>query len=532
METMNHDRVYMCTLEAYKQAYDNLPETHGGILKRMHNFDASRPCPPLTDVPKSRKGAMDFGLAVAGHRLNQVFDIQRSYDETFGDVSRLAAIVENLLWVYFRKTEWPEPQRWQRGGAAFPESTKYYYKNSHSVAARQKAIRDAEAQRVAAQKRRAKEEEQLAILGQVALQERGFSSGEIARFTLEEIRAAGMGKFNDQMERQQTVKKSQGASKASDAVQMEFLEFLKSDRYRESYTMVQPEHPAVKKTSGLGFAPSQTTLIRKKFYLHTLRDFSELLSRVGQRCGIEVDFAPGPQFVCFTQNRFYDFGKLPLEGGKRSSNKSGKLYAYTLADGPFGLLLGVDRPSGFNKTFEKKFAGFTNPNPNFPAAGAKRVNSTAHLLYELGSESLTATFTTQKGYRVSVQVDKGRPANSVDAIVLELFPAPCVSRPAQVRTAPVTRPQSVDLDSEMQRLSLAKEVKRQEAKLEAMKREQALCALVKKEKKEQAKKEQAKKEQAKPSDGIVEQLEKLLQMKNNGMLSQAQFESAKARLLA
>lgn len=527
MET-SQTGAYMCTLEEYKNAYDNLPETHGGILKRLCNFDASRPCPPLTDVPKSRKGAMDFGLAVAGHRLNQVFDIKRSYVETSGDVSRLGAIVENLLWVYFRKTEWPEPQRWQRGGAAFPESTKYYYLNSHSVAARQKALRDAEVQRVAAQKRREKEEEQLAILGRVALKERGFSPVEIAGFTLEEIRAAGMGKFNDRMQRQQTAKKSQGASKASDAVQMEFLEFLQSARYRESYTKVQPEHPVVKKTSGLGFAPSQTTSNPKKFYLHSLRDFSALLSRVGQRCGIEVDFTSGPQFVCFTQNRFNDFGKMPLEGGKRSMNKSGKLYAYTLADSPFGLQLGVDRPSGFSKTFEKKFACFTNPNPHFPAAGAKRVNSTAHLLYELGSESLTATFTTQKGHRVSVQVDKARPANSVDAIVLDLFPAPHVPRPEPVRTAFTPRAPSVDIDAEMQRLSLEKEVKRQEAKLAAMKREQAQSGIVKKKEKKEA----VRKAPVPPSDGIVGQLEKLLQMKTNGMLSSEQFESAKARLLS
>ena len=517
---------YMCTLEEYSNAFANLSKTHGGILKRLHRFDPSVPCPPLTDVPKSRKGAMDFGLAVAGYRLNKVFDIQRSYDDTLGNVSRLAAIVENLLWVYFRKTEWPEPQRWQRNGAAFPDSTKYYYKNSHLAASRQRAIQDAEALRVAGEKRRAKEEAQLAILGQAALEERGFSSAEIARFTLEEIRAAGMGKFNDRMQRQQTAKKSKGASNASDAVQMEFLEFLNSERYRLSYTTSQPEHPAVRKTSLLGFSHYTSLQRSKKFYLHSLRQFSDLLSRVGSRCGIHVDFTPGHQFVCFTQNKFNDFGKMPLEGSKRSSNKSGQLYAYTLADGPFGLQLGVDRPSGYSKTFEKKFACFTNPNPDFPAAGAKRVNSVGHLLYELGSESLTAHFTTQKGCCVSVQVDKGRPANSVDAIVLELFPVPTASRPAPVRTTFVPKSPSVDLDAEMQRLSLEKEVKRQEAKLAGMKREQVRCDLAKKQ---QA---QAKKDPVKPSDGIVGQLEKLLQMKTNGMLSSDQFESAKARLLA
>ena len=516
METTNKVHTHKCTLAEYRNAYNCLPDRCGGIMKRLHKFDASRPCPPLTDVPKSRKKAMDFGLAVAGHRLNQVFDINRSYEETSGDVDRLEAIVKNLLWVYFRKTEWPEPQRWQSAGAAFPESTKYYYKNSHSISSRQRDIRIANEQKEAAEKRRKKEEEQHAILGRVVLKERGYSSADIERFSLEEIRAAGLGKFNDRMHHQQTTKKSQCATKASSAVQMEFLTFLQSDRYKESYLKCQPEHSAVLKTSGLTFCTPSPSLNQRKYYLRTSRDFSELLSRVGSRCNISVDFTPGPQFVCFAQNRFNDFGKMPLEGGNRVMHKSGKLYAYTLTDGPFGCLhLGVDPPSRYSKTFEKKFACFTNPNPDFPAAGAKRINSTAHLLYQLSTESLTAIFSTIERRMVEVQVDQNRPANSVEAIVTGLFPTTQVPQPGSAKTASVQRSPTADLKAEIDRLSLDQEVKKQEAKLAAMKIEQAM------------------KEQAKPvSDGIVDRLEKLILMKNNGMLSQVQFDTAKTRLLA
>ena len=516
MQTTNIAHTHKCTLDDYKNAYNCLPDTCGGILKRLHKFDASQPCPPLTDVPKSRKKAMDFGLSVAGHRLNQVFDINRSYEETSGDVVRLEAIVKNLLWVYFRKTEWPEPQRWQSRGSAFPESTKYYYTNSHAIATRLNCIRIANEQKEAAEKRRKKEEEQHEILGRVALQERGYSLVDIERFSLEEIRSAGLGKFNARMHRQQTTKKSQGATKASSAVQMEFLTFLQSERYKESYLKSQPEHSGVIRTSGLTFPTPSLSLNQRKYYLRTSRDFSKLLSLVGGRCNISVDFTPGPQFVCFAQNRFNDFGKMPLEGGNRVMHKSGKLYAYTLTDGPLGCLhLGVDPPAFYSKTFEKKFACFTNPNPDFPAAGATRVKSSAHLLYQLSTESLTATFRTYDRRMVEVQVDPNRPANSVDGIVTELFPTTRLSNPGPAKTVPVQRSTTVDLKAEMNRLSLDQEVKKQEAKLAAMKREQA------------------KKEQAKPvSDGIVDQLEKLVLMKNNGMLSQAQFDTAKARLLA
>ena len=515
----------------YSRAFQNIPRDCGFPLTYLHSKDDGE-VEPQENFVDWRIEAMKM----AGWTLNKKFDVERSYKETHGQIDRLHDIVGKMFWAIYR-TEW-KPDTPKDGSKPWYDSfrdsdtIKGRYKGDKARTASRKAVEERRMQIEAQRKRDAREQDQYISLAVKKLQGEGKSQWYIDDMSEQDLRAIGIPLFNQRMNRQKEQKREKDPERESLATQAEFMTFRGSPEFKAGWETKQNEWCGVVKVPerlrkysysnaprAFGHIPHVTNRV-------TTSTMSHVLSKIADQFQVSVSFTPGRKpgdaRVIFVQNRFNQFGALPIDGNERADRKEGILHCFTPFNDKHGFSVGLTPSQMWRKVLPERFAGYTK----HPTLGLPRALNDGHLEYGNNTD-LVFYITAMDGRTIKYEVitnNYSLSGCSAEGLVLELR-APKLVQPKYSIPQPLPKPsvQSA-LEQEKQKIKNKKEQKVAEAKVASLNKEaeKIKAGLVKKKPSEAA---------PVSTGDMVSQLKDLKELLDVGALSQEEFDAAKKKIL-
>ena len=494
------------TFGQYCDEFNKIPQTCTGPLTFIHSKNIGK-VEQQDNFVNWRVEAMK----IAGWTLKQKFDLKRSYLETHGRVDRLHEIVGKIFWAIYRSELKPDTPSdlskpiFNHYGDA--DTIKGRYKSGKYRVAIKKTANDRYAQFESHKKCNAREHDQL------------------VNSTVKKLPADENGQWYINCM----------ADNDSLATLQEFMAFRNTPEFKSGWetrhqewneVCVVPEN--LRKYSHKNVAKKNNP---DKVHHLNLSTMSQFLVEIAIEFQVYVQFTPGRMHgdtrVIFEQDKYNQFGLLPIDGRQGYDYMEGIMHCFTPYNAKYGFSLGLTEPVMWRKVLPDRFSVYTK----HPTFGLPDALNLGHLQYG-NCKNLVFFIKGLNGRSIKYVIDKfpfahhaGIQRESVLQLIQELH-TPMICKKNFSIPQPLPK-QNVHSDLEIDKRKVQnKKDQRAEAKIASLNREADKI------------KNGLKKPKPVPASSRISVSEMLKQMKDlkelldDGALSLEEFWALKAKILS